>query len=84
MSDRPEVLDYLREQFARLHKRLDDSDRWQIETGKRLLAIERSIAVVRRDAVLDVEQVIAVRETVDTLAARVARIERRLDLAEAP
>ena len=46
MSDN--VVDYLREQFARLNKRLDDGERWQAETSRRLLAIERHIAAVRQ------------------------------------
>ena len=79
-----EVLVYRREQFATLNKRLDDSDRWQIETGTRLLAIGRSIAGVRRDAVLDAEHVTNIRASVDTLTARVARLERWLDLVDTP
>ena len=51
MSDN--VVDYLREQFARLNARLDDMSQWQAETSRRLVAIERHIAGVRRDIVLD-------------------------------
>jgi uncharacterized small protein (DUF1192 family) len=36
---------------------------------------------VRRDAVLDGESVTNVEERVDALSARIARIERRLELA---
>jgi chromosome segregation ATPase len=84
MSDQPDtnVVDYLREQFARLHRRLDDSAQWQAETTRRLTTIERHIAGVRRDAVLDAESLVNTQEQLDTLIGRVARIERRLDLAD--
>ncbi len=51
VTEQTNVIDCLREQFARLHGRLDDMARWQDETGRRLVAIERHIAGVRRDAV---------------------------------
>jgi hypothetical protein len=80
MSDT--VHDFLREQFARLHVRLDDAARWQAETSRRLIAIERHIAGVRRDLVLDTEDAANANEQVDDLMARVLRIERRLDLVD--
>jgi len=64
MSD--DLLDYLREQFTRLHKRL--------------VAIERGIAAVRRDAVLESEAAIDRQAAYDALAERVNRIEQRLEL----
>jgi hypothetical protein len=79
MSDH--VVDYLREQFARLNGRLDDMSQWQAETSRRLVAIERHIAGVRRDVVLDAEDAPNAQERMDALAERVARIERRLELA---
>jgi hypothetical protein len=72
---------YLREQFARVHARLNDNARRQAETIKRLGALERHIAAVRRDAVLDTDNVVNVRESVAALAECVERIERRLELA---
>jgi chromosome segregation ATPase len=86
MADDPEknVLDYLREQFARVHLRLDDMAQWQAETTRRLTSIERHIAAVRRDAVLDAESLVNTQDQLDTLTGRIARIERRLDLADAP
>lgn len=45
------VVDCLREQFARLNARLEDMSRWQAETSRRLVAIERHIAGVLRDVV---------------------------------
>jgi hypothetical protein len=79
MSDN--VLDFLREQFTRLNLRLDDAAAWQAETSKRLTAIERHIAGVRRDAVLDAESMVNVQDQVDAIAARIARIERRLEIS---
>jgi hypothetical protein len=77
-----DVLDYLRAQFARVHTRLDDLAQWTAEADRRFLAIERSIAALRRDAVLDAEAAVERQARSDALAVRVARIERRLDLAE--
>jgi hypothetical protein len=82
MSDRVEVLDYLREQFARLHAKLNDMAQWQSETGARLTAIERHLAGVRRDAVLDAETTVNVQAQVSRLGDRIERIERRLDLVD--
>lgn len=79
-----EILDYLRAQFARVHTRLDDLSQWTAEADRRFLAIERSIAALRRDLVLDAEAAVERQARFDALAVRVARIERRLDLVEAP
>ncbi len=51
--------------------------------NQRLTAIERHLAGVRRDAVLDAETTVNVQAQVDQLGTRIGRIERRLDLAEA-
>jgi hypothetical protein len=51
------------------------------EVSKRQAAMERHLAAIRRDQAADAEYAISVRETVDALAARVERIERRLELA---
>jgi hypothetical protein len=75
-----EVIDYLREQFARLHRRLDDLDLWRGEATRHFLTIERSIAAVRRDAVLDTETALDREARQEALAARITRIERRLEL----
>ena len=61
--------------------RLDDMSQWQVETSRRLVAIELHIAGVRRDIVLDAEDATNAQERMDALAERVARIERRLELA---
>jgi predicted trehalose synthase len=50
---------------------------------ERLTAIERHLAGVRRDAVLDAETTVNVQAQVDRLGDRIGRIERRLDLADA-
>ncbi len=70
----------MREQFARLHTRLDDMIRWQVETTQRLVAIERHIAGVHRDATLDAEDLVNARESFAAPAARLERIEKRLGL----
>ena len=75
-----EVLDYLRQQFTRVHQRLDELSRWTVEADRRFLAIERSVAAVRRDAVLETEGAIDRQAAHDALAERVARIERRLEI----
>jgi hypothetical protein len=80
MSDN--VTDYLRAQFDRLNRRLDDAAIWQEETSKRLVAIERHIAAVRRDLVLDAEDAANANERMDALAKRLLRIERRLELVD--
>lgn len=80
MSDN--VTDYLRAQFDRLNRRLDDAALWQEETSKRLVSIERHIAGVRRDVVLDAEDAANANERMDALAKRLLRIERRLELVD--
>lgn len=52
------------------------------QINQRLTAIERHLAGVRRDAVLDAETTVNVQAQVDRLGARIERIERRLDLTE--
>jgi hypothetical protein len=74
-------LGLLQVMVQRVLDKLGEHDTWQVETSKRLVAIERHIAAVRRDAVLDGESVTNVEERVDALSARIARIERRLELA---
>ena len=80
MSDT--VLDYLREQFARVHGRLDAMHRTLTEHGHRLRAIEVGLARVRHDVAGDAEIAALAAARVDGIEERVARIERRLDLVE--
>lgn len=75
-----EILDFLREQFNRVNARLDAVERRLIEVEHRLGNVERQIIGIRRDAASDAEAAYAVRSSVDALAERVSRIERRLDL----
>jgi hypothetical protein len=83
MSDHnKEVLDYLRAQFARVDQQFVELRRWTVEADRRFLAIERSIAAVRRDAVLDTEAALDREERQSDLAARIERIERRLNLID--
>lgn len=44
MTDEPNVLDYLREQFARLHQRMDKADARQDEMITRIGSVERNLA----------------------------------------
>jgi hypothetical protein len=74
-------LGLLQAMVQRVLDKLSEHDTWQVETSKRLVAIERHIAAVRRDAVLDAENVTNVEERLDTLGERVARIERRLEFS---
>jgi hypothetical protein len=67
------VLDYLREQFARLNRRFDETDRWRDETTKRLVNIERSLVGIRHEQIDD-------RERLDNFELRLKRIEQRLEL----
>jgi polyhydroxyalkanoate synthesis regulator phasin len=74
-------LELLQAMVQRVLDKLSEHGKWQADTSKRLLAIERSIAAVRRDAVLDAEHITDVRASLDALTERVAQIERRLDIA---
>ncbi len=72
MSDKPDtnVLDYLREQFARVHVKLD---RLSDDVGNlkvRMSAVETGLA--------------GVNSRIDRMEVRLDRIERRLDLVDAP
>jgi len=74
------VLDYLREQFARVHQRLDAIDRRLDETTKRLTSIEREIAGMQRTLADRAETAVNDRTRMDDFDARLSRIERRLEL----
>lgn len=54
-------LELLQAMVQRVLDKLSEHAKWQTDTSKRLLAIERSIAAVRRDAVLDTEHITDVR-----------------------
>ena len=82
MPDEAQVLDYLREQFSRLHLRLDALERWTEEAMRRFVSIERQIAGLRRDAAHDAETVVELKENVAILAGRIQHIERRLDIVD--
>lgn len=77
-----DVLDYLREQFARVHRRFDAIEQKQDETNKRLLAVERSIVSLHSDSNLTRESQVNDRERMDAFDVRLARIERRLELVD--
>lgn len=70
-----QVLDYLREQFSRLHSRLDGHDRKFEEVILRLGRVEREVVNLHGDFANQ-----SIR--LDNLSDRLDRIERRLDLVE--
>jgi hypothetical protein len=53
------------------------------EIKQRTTSIERHIAGIRRDMVLDTETVVNLNDRVDRFDRRLERIERRLDLTGA-
>jgi predicted nucleic acid-binding Zn-ribbon protein len=76
MSDTPNVLDYLREQFARVHVKLD---RLSDDVGNlkvRMTSVESQVALIHGDFANQSGRL-------DRIEARLDRIERRLDLADA-
>jgi len=77
MNDEPQVLDYLREQFARVHTALADIKEIQREHTSRLGRLERGLADVQ-------VQLAEFSVRLDRFGAHVERIERRLDLVEGP
>jgi hypothetical protein len=78
MSDNPNapVLDYLREQFARVHVKLDRITDDVTNLKVRMSALEAEAGYVRIGLA-------EVNARLDRLDARVGRIERRLELADA-
>jgi hypothetical protein len=80
MSDNT-VLDLMREQFARLHQRMDTSDRKLSEVVQRLGVLE--VTVAQRMGAVEIGLAgLSVR--LDNVAARLDRIERRQGLIEEP
>ncbi len=69
MSDTTNVLDYLREQFARVNDKLDRHSQAFLEVKERLGQLEGSYASISR--------------RVDRIDERLDRMERRLDAHEA-
>lgn len=76
------VLDFLREQFARMDARFDRMERLQRETLTRLARIEDGVTKLRRDQADDAAAVMDVQHRVDRMGERLDRIERRLDLSD--
>jgi chromosome segregation ATPase len=79
MSDRPttEVLDFLREQFARLHTKLDLLTTAQLDHSSRVSSLEAQVALLHGDFANQSMRI-------DRIENRLARIERRLDLVDQP
>ena len=80
MADDPDnlILVYLR----RLDQRLERMETVLSEHGRRLTRIEEGIARVRRDQAGDAETVAHLQAQVDRMGEKLARIERRLDIAD--
>jgi hypothetical protein len=79
MSDNPngQVLDYLREQFARVNVKLDRLTEDVTNLKVRATGMEAEMGYVRIGLA-------EVNSRLDRLDARVALIERRLDLTDVP
>ena len=79
MSDNPntEVLDYLREQFARVHVKLDRVIEDVGNLKVRVSALEAEAGYVRVGLA-------EVNSRLDRMDRRIDRIERRLDLVDTP
>jgi uncharacterized protein YutD len=77
MSDSSQVLDFLREQFSRVHTKLDLIAGDVTNLKVRMSGLEAEARYVRLGLA-------EVNSRLDRLDERVARIERRLDLADAP
>jgi predicted nucleic acid-binding Zn-ribbon protein len=77
MSDRQdgEVLDYLREQFARVHVRFDRLDADVLNLKVRMSAVEVELGHLR----IGIGEV---NGRIDRIESRLGRIERRLDLVD--
>lgn len=74
-----EILDYLREQFARVHRRFDAIETWQREFAARVTALEHQVADM---VATEARHYASLSERLDNLTARVERIERRLELVD--
>jgi len=75
MTDEPNVIDYLREQFARLHSRLGHTDTLLDEVIVRLGSVVRDIAGLK-------VAFAGMQVRLDPMTRKLDRIERRLELVE--
>jgi peptidoglycan hydrolase CwlO-like protein len=79
MSDNPtgDVLDFLREQFTRVHIKLDNLASGQLNLSSRVSSLEAQVALVHGDFANQSMRI-------DRIESRLERIERRLDLVDQP
>lgn len=77
MSDQRDVLDYLREQFARVHEKLDRVIADVGDLKVRVTSLERAVAGLHGDFANQSARL-------DRIDLRLERIERRLELESAP
>jgi archaellum component FlaC len=75
MSENKDVLDYLREQFARVHTRFDRIDADMRDLKVRMTSVEDRIAGLHGDFANQSRRL-------DRIDERLDRIERRLDLVD--
>lgn len=69
------VLDFLREQFARVHTKLDHLASGQLNLSSRVSSLEAQVALLHGDFA-------GQSMRIDRIEVRLERIERRLDLVD--
>ncbi|MSP00671.1 MAG: hypothetical protein EXR07_06425 [Acetobacteraceae bacterium] len=79
MSGNPDndVLNFLREQFARVHTKLDNLTAGQLDLSRRVSSLEAQVALLHGDFANQSMRI-------DGIEQRLDRIERRLDLVDQP
>jgi phage shock protein A len=81
MAEEPKVLDFLREQFARVHQKLDRLTADVGEIRQRLTTLEIQIGGL---AATEQSHYAQTMLRLDRFGERLDRIEKRLDLADEP
>jgi len=71
-----DVLDFLREQFARVHIKLDDLRTGQLDLSRRVSSFEAQVALLHGDFANQSMRI-------DRIELRLDRMERRLDIVPA-
>lgn len=77
MSESHNVLDFMREQFAHVHTKLDNLAAGQMDVSRRVTSLEGQVALVHGDFA---NQPIRL----DRIEQRLDRMDRRLDLVARP
>lgn len=71
-----DVLDFLREQFARVHTKLDQLTAGQLDLSRRASSLEAQVALLHGDFANQSMRI-------DRIELRLGRIEQRLDIVPA-